>query len=397
MTLPGTDAVGGLPGAPVVPDEPFPESVHRQGGRGPRAAVDEAAMVEALAAAYPLGRWRSWRPTELGSSNESWFVETDAGSVVLRRSHPLKTVAGARFECALLDVLRRHGYPAPEVLHTRDGGTTVELDGALHMVMRRLPGTGYDPASPGHLAAAARGLARYHAIVSELTVPGSADPSFLVARLGPAGQAGLAAAVDVVAPQLGTDTRETMRERARSLAGAMEQVHRELGAVQDRLTTVVGHGSYGPSALLLVEDRLSGVVDFDRAAYDLLGLDLAYALDAFCRPGAVRRAGVGLDLRLTREFLHHYRAGSPVVDADLGFLPHLLRAQRLEKVLKKCDNVLTMQLVAPGRPKNVDRFARMLEAECVRVQWLEQDPVQHLTQDLPRELPHDLATTTEDP
>jgi Ser/Thr protein kinase RdoA (MazF antagonist) len=150
----------------------------------------------------------------------------------------------------------------------------------------------------------------------------------------------------------------------------MVRIDGELGGRRDELTTGIAHGSYGQTALLLAEDQLSGVLDFDRAAHDLLGFDLAYALDAFCRPGPVRREGVGLDLGLVDVFLNHYRPQTPLTDGDLRAVPALLRAQRLGKVLKKCQNVLTVQETTPQHPVDVTRFARALDRECARVRWL---------------------------
>lgn len=371
MTAADAAQGSGRPGRPAgVPDEVLlTGSVHRQGGRGPRVGVDEPAMIAAVERAHALGTWRSWRRTDRGASNVSWFVETDAGSVVLRRSHPLKTAAGAQFECALIDVLRAHGFPAPDVQRTRDGSVLVEVEGVVHMVMRRLPGAGYDGGSPRHLAAAARGLARYHAICAEFAAPTAANPSFALARLGRDGPEVLSAAVETVAPLLEPDARTAARDSARYLAEEMARLTQQLGRCQHELTTVVVHGSYGPTALLLTDDRLTGVVDFDRAEIDLLGLDLAYALDAFCRRGPVRRTGIGLDPGLAREFLAHYRSQTPIADADLRAVPALLRAQRLGKVLKKCDNVLTRQAMAPQQ-QDVTRFPRVLERECARVRWL---------------------------
>jgi Ser/Thr protein kinase RdoA (MazF antagonist) len=346
-------------------------SVHRDRGRVRTPQFDDAQVVAAVQRAYPLGRWRSWRRTELGASNVSWFVETDAGDVVLRRSHALKTAAGARFECALIDVLCAAGFPAPEVQRTRDGQVLVELDGTVHMVMRRLPGGTYDKESPAHLAAAARGLAWYHRIVSGIAgSPATSNGSFEVARLGPAGRATLAAAVEVVTPGLEPDVAAALRADTRYLADAMVRTEEELGDRQDQLTTGIAHGSYGQTALLLTGDELSGVLDFDRATHDLLGLDLAYAVDAFCRPGPARRKGVGLDLDLAGQFLHHYRTQAPVTDRDLRAVPAFLRAQRLGKLLKKCQNVLTVQATTQQHPVDVTKFARGLDRECSRVRWL---------------------------
>jgi Ser/Thr protein kinase RdoA (MazF antagonist) len=347
-------------------------SVPRQGGRLPSTGVDEGPLFSALEDAYDLGRWHEWRRTEKGSSNTSWFVRTDAGDVVLRRSHNLKTVAGAEFECALIDHLRGYGYPAPPVHRTRDGAILVQVDGVLHMVMHLMPGRGYD--DPEHLAEVARGLGRYHAIVSELPILGEREHSSALASLGRLGQENLYSAVEVAAPLLPPDAGAALREDARFIADRMEQLNVELGKRQEDLTSVVIHGSYGRSAVLLSEGRLTGVLDFDRAEQDLLGLDLAYALKAFCRGGPVRSSGVGIDPEMCRAFVHHYRSQAPLAKADLAAMPDVFQAQRLIKIAKKCDNLLAKQATIPQQPKDAVKFAMVLERECARVRWLTDHP-----------------------
>ncbi|GAA3104305.1 hypothetical protein GCM10010464_79370 [Pseudonocardia yunnanensis] len=345
--------------------------VHRQGGRLPCAAVDEGHLFAVLEQAYDLGRWHEWRRTDKGSSNTSWFVRTDAGDVVLRRSHNLKTVAAAEFECALIDHLRGHSYPAPPVHRTRDGAILVQVDGVLHMVMHLMPGRGYD--DPAHLAAVAKGLGRYHAIVSELTSSAERHSTAL-ASLGRLGQENLSSAVEVAAPLLPHDGAAMLREDARFIADRMEHLNVELGERQGELTSLVIHASYGRSAVLLSEGRLTGVLDFDRAAQDLLGLDLAYALKAFCRGGPVRRTGVGIDPDMCRVFLQHYRSQAPLAEADLAAMPEVFQAQRLIKIAKKCDNLLAKQATIPQQPKDAVKFALVLERECARMRWLSDNP-----------------------
>ncbi len=349
-------------------------SVYRQGGRLPMTAVDEEALFPVLEEAYDLGRWHEWRRTDKGSSNMSWFVRTDAGQVVLRRSHNLKTVAGAEFECALIEHLRGHGYPAPPVHRTRDGAILVQVAGVLHMVMGLMPGGPYDADRPGHLEAVARGLGRYHAIVSELALPGERERSSALASLGQLGQENLFAAVEVVAPLLTPEAGAAMRADARFTADQMERLNVELGERQDELTSLVIHGSYGRSAVLLDGGRLAAVLDFDRAAQDLLGLDLAYALKAFCRGGSIRRSGVDIDPDMCRTFVHHYRTQGPLGQPDLAAMPEVFQAQRLVKVAKKCDNLLTKQALVPRQPKDAENFALILQRECARVRWLTDNP-----------------------
>lgn len=389
QTVPGGMAAGATGAADGLLEDPdtgqkdqvlLRRSVARQGGRLPAIAVDESALFPVLEAAYGLGRWREWHRTASGTSNISWFVRTDAGEVVLRRSHNLKSVAGAEFECALIDHLRGHGYPAPPVQRTRDGAILVEVEGVLHMVMRLMPGGAYDPGDAGHFEAVAKGLGRYHSLVSELSLPRDRERSSSLASLGQQGQENLYAAVDVVEPLLAAGARTTLREQARFLADRMERLNVGLGERQKDLTFLLIHGSYGQSAVLVDETGLTAVLDFDRSAEDLLGLDLAYALRSFCREGPVRHLGYGVDPDRCRTFLNHYRSRAPLAEVDLAAMPDIFQAQRLVVIVKKSDNLLTKQAIIPREPSDANKFARMLEREFNRVHWLTDNPFS-LTED----------------
>ena len=117
--------------------------------------------------------------------------------------------------------------------------------------------------------------------------------------------------------------------------------------------------------------RLSGVLDYDRVVYDLTALDFAYSLKAFGRDlsgGDARR--VGFDPERCREFLHAYGQIRPVPEADLAALPLIFRAQRLIKVVKKCDNLLAKQAVTDQQTKDVAKLADVLDSEVIRLRWL---------------------------
>ena len=349
-------------------------SVARQGGRLPATTVDEAMLFPLLRNAYSFGRWHSWRRTDKGSSNISWFAQTDAGEVVLRRSHNLKTVAGAPFEFALIEHLRGHGYPAPPTQRTRDGAIYVEVQGVLDMVIGLLPGCAYDPGDPAQLELTARGLGRYHSIVSELTPAGEPNRSSGLATLGQLGQENLYAAVNVVLPLLSPRAATQLTEDARYLGERMEQLNVGLGQRQKELRQLVIHGSYGQSAVLVDGHQLTGVLDFDRAAHDLLALDLAYALRSFCREVPIRPSGPSVNAGLGRAFLRHYRSQAPLADADLAALPEAFQAQRLIVVAKKCQNLLTKQAITPRQSKDALSFSLLLNRECTRVRWMTHNP-----------------------
>lgn len=345
-------------------------SAQRVAGRVPTQKYDESSLLAALESRYDFGRWLSVQRSDDGYSNDSWFVETEAGDIVVRRSSSLKTVPAARFECALIDHLVAEDYPAPWVLRTRDGDAWVEVDGRVHLATRKLPGTMYAKGDSTHLAVAARGLGRYHRIVADLPTDLMARESSALRSLHPVGPQRLGDAVGVMAPMLSDTVRVRAEADAAALILEMELVWQELDPVLEDLTYLIVHGSFGPSALLLVESEMTGVVDFDRARHDVLGVDLAYAIEHFCRPSD-RKAKNRIDMATYERFLEHYRPESPATDIDIEALPLVLRAQRLIKVAKRAGSVLTKHALEPRQPDDAAGFAEMLGKEVLRLRWLE--------------------------
>ncbi len=356
----------------VDPTDVLRTSTLRSGGRAPKAVFDEVALLRRLEKEYDLGDWVTWRSTDFGASNDSWFVETEFGDVVVRRSHGLKTPTGARFEQALTDYLVSRGYPAPTVVPTRTGQGSTVLDGVVHMVMRRLPGTSYDRDSPGHLPAAARGLGRFHRLVADLPADQTAEQSSGLATLSASAQERLRSAFAAVEPQLADDRRSEALRDVDQLLRDLATVREQLGGRLPELTYLITHGSYGPSSVLFTGDALTGVVDFDRAAHDLLSLDLAYATWVFCSPTPSRRHSLGVDPGRLTSFLQHYRAEFPLSAADLWALPLSLRARRLVRMTKKCDNLLYKDALEPRDVAQADKFARMLATEASHSRWLDE-------------------------
>jgi len=341
-------------------------SVPRLGGRAPGRVFDEAAVMAELERRYDLGSWQSWRRTDAGRSNDSYYVDVGRGRYVLRRSSEVKTPAAAEFECALLDHLVAAGYPAPPVVRSRDGACLVEVDGLVHMLMGRLDGATYDHAPSGGLPAAATGLGRYHRLVLSLGADVTPEEVSTPAALR-RGTWALRAVLDVAGPLLDREARRLLGAQL----GELEADVRRVGAVfeeQPHLTYLVTHGSYGRTAVLLDGGRLTGVVDFDRAVHDFLVLDLAYALKSFARPA--RGTGAVIDLELGAAFLRHYASERALGAADAAALPWALRLQRLAVVSKKCTNVLTKHALLPRGAEEASQLARLVSREADRLRWL---------------------------
>ena len=345
-------------------------SERRDGGRPPSSEFDEVMLVQELERRYDLGRWRSWRKTESGMSNASYFVATDGGQVVLRRSSPIKTFPAARFEAALIRHLANAGYPAPRVVPTRDGEVAAEVDGQIHMVTRLLPGVPYDKAGSTQLTAAARGLGRYHALVRDLPTDLTAQDSSTLVGMSRRCALRLERVWQLVEPLLDARRAGTLRSDLDYLIDDVGLLDATFEPIQSALTHLIVHGSYGRTALLFTGQDLTGVVDYDRAVHDFLVLDLAYALKSFARPRCIGADGGWIDAARAGSFLDSYRREFPLPDADVAVLPLALRTHRLATVDKKAGNVLAKHAIAPRTPDQAAGFAELIAREVRRLRWV---------------------------
>ncbi len=327
-----------------------------------------ALSVDDVIHTWDLGRWQEWHRTPKGSTNTSYFLTTDRGRFVVRASNPRKTEDSLTREVALLEHLRARGYPAPTVVPSRAGAGWERVQGTLCLVTERLPGSFPDLGDPQHLAQSARALARFHQEGRHL--PESARP-ILGSELGllAEGPDVLARAGEVVAGIAGPEGRQRFEQARTVLEPAFAEVGSRLGA-NGVCPHLVTHGSFGVSAVLFDGSRLTGVLDYERAAHEMRVLDLAYSLRALTRrpkeePGA-------FDLPRFAAFLAAYQEEEALEAHEVERLPQVLRAQRLLKVAGKAANLLGKHVVSPQREKDALKLTETLELELPRLAWLQE-------------------------
>lgn len=336
-------------------------------GRSRRNRVQLAA--DEVTRAWDLGRWEDWHRTPKGSTNTSYFVTTDRGRFVVRISNDRKTDEGARQEVALLDHLRSRGYPAPRVVPSRAGAGFERIRGRVCLVTERLPGAFPDLGDPGHLAESARALARFHQEGRHLPEPTRPIPRSEVGLLeeGPALLARAGSMID----ELGGSKDRGRFERLRSVfEPAFGRVGSAVAGSNGALPVMVTHGSLGVSAVLFEGARLTGVLDYERAAREVRALDLAYTLRALTRrpkeePGA-------FDLPRVRTFMTAYRDVEELAPGEAERLPDVMAAQRLLKVAGKSSNFVTKHASSPQQPKDALKLTDTLVEEIPRLGWLEE-------------------------
>jgi homoserine kinase type II len=333
----------------------------------PRRRDRAVLAVDGVARAWDLGRWGDWHRTPKGSTNTTYFVTTDRGRFVVRVSNPRKTEPGMVQEVALLGHLRARGYPAPAVVATRTGEAWALVDGALCLVTERIPGAFGDLADPWHLAESARALARFHREGRDLPEP--ARPA-LGSEMGllAEGQGLVERAGELVAGLTGVESRDRFA-RAWEVIEPRFAAARQLLSANGELPRMVTHGSLGISAVLFEGTRLTGVLDYERAAHEARALDVAYTLRALTRrpkeePGA-------FDLARLRTFMTAYRDEEPLGPGEAERLPQVMRAQRLLKVAGKASNFGHKHAVVAQGEKDAVKLIETLELEVPRLAWLE--------------------------
>jgi len=326
-------------------------------------------MIETLRAAYDLGLLLTWHRARSDSNAAAFFIIiTTEGEYVLRVSNSRKTEAGLRFEVALLQYLSGAGYPAPRVVATRWGEPYHYAENFL-LVAERIPGLPYDPANPLHLQEAGRVLAQYHQVVREFPQRLRAASRPVLPTLEAHGPAALATLAGIANRQVSAADRRRLSRASSYLWSQFIRVPEALAGFLPTLSQLVIHGSYGPPALVFDGHRLAGVVDHDRATYDIRALDLASALEAFARAD---HSQVGLDFELCAILMAAYREVERLPEHELAALPLVFRAQRLIKVLTATEDCLQKQGTTRQDENDVVTVVDVAETEANRLRWLEE-------------------------
>jgi Ser/Thr protein kinase RdoA (MazF antagonist) len=115
-----------------------------------------------------------------------------------------------------------------------------------------------------------------------------------------------------------------------------------------------------------------GAFDYDRAAWDLRALDLAYTLKAFSRVRDKHDPAhrIGLDGSRFAQVLSAYLEVEPLRGDELEALPAVLTGQRLVTIPRKAESFLAGHAIAPRPEAEWRRMAATIEREVERLEWL---------------------------
>jgi Ser/Thr protein kinase RdoA (MazF antagonist) len=212
-------------------------------------------------------------------------------------------------------------FPAPEIVRTRRRETSVFADGHVYELQRQIPGKLGDRMCPAQVDAAARALGRYHKLVD-----GFDHPGFHRERR----RCGLMALAGIL-ERLDEACRRPLPARARDILSRLDDKAQELAvhlSELDSLPHLVIHGDYYAGNILFRDDRVTGVVDYDKAHWSARALEVAEATIYFAQEPTARFQRIVyssvLDLDSLRRFLTAYAEIVCLTKAEIRALPHLV-------------------------------------------------------------------------
>jgi homoserine kinase type II len=299
-----------------------------------------AEEMAVLLASYGLGALRSAKGIAEGVENSNYLVEAEGGRFILTLYEKRVDAGDLPFFLALLDHLADRGLPVPRALRDRDGRQIRTVSGRPACLIEFLEGVSLSNPTPAQARAAGAALGQMHAALANFTaerpntlgLPGWHE---LAARCGEA--------VDAVHPGLSARIADEL---------AFLDAHWPAD-----LPRSVIHADLFPDNVLMLGDRVTGMIDFYFACTELRAWDLAvtHSAWAFSSDGASYDAAVGGAL------LDGYAASFGLSDAERAALPVLARGSALRFTLTRAWDWLNTPADALVTRKDPLAFLRRLD------------------------------------
>lgn len=252
---------------------------------------------------YDVGRLVRFWPAANGIENSNYFLRTEDDGrerefVLTIMEQPAN--AGSAY-VPLLDRCVDAGLPVAEVVRNNQGEPTVQHEGKLVVLCRRLPGRHVYNPTLKQVAALGRFIARFHLENRDWNFPVPGHPRT------PAWLAENARHVEEHLPWV---SRSLLNDSVREVSSLL--------ARQDvaMLPSGVIHGDLFRDNVLFNERGLTGVLDFHHAAHGYLLYDLAVAANDWCTDST----GL-LNPDRTTELLRAYHAIRPLTSGEVQLFP----------------------------------------------------------------------------
>ena len=279
------------------------------------------ALAE-LIAHYDVGTLISAKGIAEGVSNSNWLIETRKGDAtsrfILTMYERRIDIAELPFFLNLLDHLAAKGCAVPGTIHDRDGASWRELDGKAVALIEFLPGVSPSNPTASQAHAVGSALARVHLASADF-------PSSRMNALGPA---------------QGRDTLEACKSSLQTIDSQMRRALEMARTVVDRwptdLPTAIIHSDLFPDNVLMLDDTVSGLIDFYFACTGAMAYDLAVTHAAW----SFDKRGERLNHEIGSALIAGYEKVRPLTNSEREALPLLAEGACLRFVASRTEDWL---------------------------------------------------------
>lgn len=267
----------------------------------------------AFVADYDIGEVLSCKGIAEGIENTNYLLSTSRGAFILTLYEKRVKPEDLPFFLGLMEHLAAKGVPCPVPLKGRDGRVLRRLAKRPAAIVTFLDGMWPRKVSADHCAELGEALARLHVAGTGFALRRTNDLSVKAWR------------------PLFESCRDHADEVRPGLGSALESELDHLEAHWPRdLPAGVIHADLFPDNVFFHHGRVSGVIDFYFACWDLFAYDVAICLNAWCF-----EPGNSFNVTKARRLLARYRKVRPFSDAELEALPLLARGSALRFLLTR--------------------------------------------------------------
>ncbi len=306
-------------------------------------AVFTPVSAEALAdflTRYDLGEAVTFKGIAEGVQNSNFLLDTNRGRRLFLTLYEDRVDADdLPYFLALTTHLADRGLPVPRPIADRGGRALQMLCGRPACLIEFVPGVSVSAPTPADAFAAAAAMGAMH----------TALVGFVPERRNEHGPEGWRRLAGLIGEGFGAVA-----------PGLSAVIDDELGALAARwpsdLPLATIHADLFPDNVLLMEGRVTGLIDFYFACTDIRAYDLAVMHAAWCFSTDGRR----FDPALAAALVAGYTSTHPLTDAERSCLPVLCRGASLRFILTRAYDWITTPADALVIKKDPMAFARRL-------------------------------------
>ena len=298
-----------------------------------------------LIAHYDVGELVSAKGIAEGVSNSNWLLETTGqdgtgARFILTMYERRIELSDLPFFLGLLDHLAAKGSPVPRTIHDRAGDAYRMIGEKAVALIEFLPGVSIDRPTADQARSVGAALAGMHLAVADFPAERPNDLSL--------------EGWQALADDCGTEGLASIEPELPKIVG--NELDFQRGNWPEGLPSSVIHADLFPDNVLMLDNVVSGLIDFYFACNDVTAYDLAVTHAAWC----FSDDGKDFDRRISDALFEGYESVRTLAQEELVALPVLARAAALRFMLTRAYDWLHTPADALVTRKDPMAFARRL-------------------------------------